>query len=97
MFEIALEYIGAILMLLGAFFLLISSYGLFKFKSLNNKIQASGIDSSFAIPLMLVGLWVFHPPAGGLCFTLLIFDLVVSPLGSHFLAKAGSSIIQKPK
>ncbi|MDX2469343.1 MAG: monovalent cation/H(+) antiporter subunit G [SAR324 cluster bacterium] len=92
MYEIALEYLGATLMLLGAAILAISSFGLFKFQSLNNKIQAGGIASSIALPLMLVGLSVVHPPAGGLCFTLLVFDLFVSPLASHLLAKAGSKI-----
>ena len=86
-----IEYFSAALMLVGATFILISSFGLLRFKTLNNKIQASGITSSFGLPVMIIGLWIFHPPAGGFCFALLLCNILVSPLSSHLLAKAGIS------
>lgn len=85
-----LEVISGILLLLGAFFSLSGSLGLFRFPDFFTRVHAASVTDSIATILIIVGLILltdFGLVAVKLVF-ILIFLLLTSPTAAHALAKS---------
>lgn len=85
-----LTWIGNILILSGAFFVLSGALGLIRFPDFFTRLHAASVIDSLGLPLILIGL-VIHMGAtltSVKIILLLLFILLVSPTAVHALSKA---------
>lgn len=88
------EWIAAILLVLGAFFMLIASIGLVRLKDLYMRMHASTKAPSLGIFLMVMAIIVyffrFWTSIEGLLIILFIF--MTTPIGSHMISRAAHAM-----
>ncbi len=83
------EWIAGILLVLGAFFMLIASIGMVKLPDLYMRIHAATKAPSLGIFLMMVGIIVYFlnwwTSIEGVVVILFVF--ITAPIGSHMISK----------
>ena len=85
-----MEIITAILLFLGALFMLVSAVGLVRFSDLYSRMHATTKATSFGLLLMVVGMGIFfHTGIVWLKAALVIFFIyLTAPLASHSIAQS---------
>ncbi len=85
------EIISGILLILGAFFMLIASIGMIKLPDLYMRMHAATKAPSLGIFLMVIGIVIYFfeiwASVGGLIVILFVF--ITAPLGSHMISRVG--------
>lgn len=84
--------IGALLVLLGAFVLLIAAIGLLRMPDSYNRIQVGTKASTASIALIMIGLAMVIPSWFGKFITILLFVMLTNPISSHILMRAAHKI-----
>lgn len=83
-----LEYIGAIITLIGSIFLFLGSLGIIRMPDSFNRIQAGTKASTLGTILTFLGILFLEPTWWGKMFILIIFIIITNPVSSHVLARA---------
>lgn len=83
-----LSLIGAIIVLLGAFVLLVAAIGLLRMPDSYNRIQVGTKASTAGIALIMLGLSMIIPGWFGKLFTVLLFVMLTNPVSSNVLMRA---------
>ena len=83
------EWISAILMVLGAIFILLSALGVLRFPDLYSRMHAATKASSFGVALMLIGISIWIPTPYIIIEALLIilFIYITAPIASHMIGR----------
>ena len=93
-----LKIIGALITLLGSFFLLLGSVGLIRMPDVFTRIQTGTKASTLGTILSLLGIGIIYLDIAGKIFLLIVFILITNPVSSHMLARAAHYIgIKKAK
>ncbi len=85
-----MELVIGILILVGAFFMLISALGILRFKDLFSRMHASTKATSFGLLLLIIGvslyfnIWSVYLKS----ILIIIFIYLTAPLAAHSLAKS---------
>lgn len=87
-----LDFIGAIITLIGAIFLFLGSLGLLRMPDVYNRIQAGTKASTLGTILSLLGIGIIMPGWYGKIIILIVFVLLTNPVSSHVLARAAHFI-----
>ena len=93
-----LEIIGDIFLLLGAISILTSAIGLIRMEDFFSRSHPAGINDSFSLPLILIGILLqIEPSLVMVKFILLIvFSMITASTASHALTKSAIHDL-KPK
>lgn len=83
-----LPLIGAVIVLVGAAFMLLASIGIVRMPDVYNRIQAGTKASTLGVVLALVGLGLYEPGWLPKLSVIAVFVLLTNPLSSHALARA---------
>ncbi|HHE38412.1 MAG TPA: monovalent cation/H(+) antiporter subunit G [Candidatus Cloacimonetes bacterium] len=85
-----MEIIGAIITLIGAFFLLLAALGLFRMPDVYNRMQAGTKATTMGTILFLIGLSISHIKCTCIpkIIILILFIIFTNPISSHALARA---------
>ncbi|MEN8224694.1 MAG: monovalent cation/H(+) antiporter subunit G [Bacteroidota bacterium] len=87
-----LEIAGAIVSLIGAFFILFASIGLLRMPDVYNRIQAGTKASTLGSILGLLGIGMIHPDWMLKIILLIVFVLISNPVSSHVLGRVAHYI-----
>lgn len=90
MIEATVLWLGNILILLGAFFVLTGALGVLRMPDFFSRLHPAGVTDSLGVPCILIGL-ICHSGLtliSGKLFLLMLFLLLTSPTACHALAKA---------
>jgi multicomponent Na+:H+ antiporter subunit G len=82
------DLIGALLALLGAFFLLLASLGLIRMPDVYNRMQAGTKATTLGSILIFGGVAFLAPAHWPRCAVLVLFIFLTNPLSSHALARS---------
>lgn len=88
--EPLLHWLGNILILVGAFFVLTGALGMLRMPDFFSRLHPAGVTDSLGIPCVLIGL-MLHTGltlVSGKLLLLMLFLLLTSPTACHALAKA---------
>lgn len=85
-----MEIVIGILILVGAFFMLISALGILRFKDLFSRMHASTKATSFGLLLLIIGVSLYFNmwPVYLKSILIIIFIYLTAPLAAHSLAKS---------
>jgi multicomponent Na+:H+ antiporter subunit G len=83
-----LKMAGALVTLLGSFFLFLGALGIVRMPDLYNRMQAGTKATTLGTILTLLGIGIYHPAWLGKMLLLVIFVAITNPLSSHALARA---------
>lgn len=83
-----LSLVGAVIVLIGAIFMLLASIGIVRMPDVYNRIQAGTKASTLGVVLALVGLGLYEPGWLPKLAVIALFVLLTNPLSSHALARA---------
>jgi multicomponent Na+:H+ antiporter subunit G len=88
------ELISGILLILGAFFMLIASIGMIKLPDLYMRMHAATKAPSLGIFLMVLGIIVyfFELWASVEGIIVILFVFITTPLASHMISRVGHSM-----
>lgn len=95
---ILLEWLVALMLLVGSFFTLVGAIGLLRLPDFFSRIHAASLTDSMCAPCIILGLMLqagFTLVTVKLAF-LVVFLFLTSPTASHALAKAALHGGQKP-
>ncbi|MDO5726554.1 MAG: monovalent cation/H(+) antiporter subunit G [Bowdeniella nasicola] len=83
--------IGAIIMLIGAFFVFVAAIGLLRFDDLLQRMHAAAKPQTFGTMLLMLGLALnLRGPTTVWALVLVVaFVLVTSPISAHLASRAG--------
>jgi multicomponent Na+:H+ antiporter subunit G len=84
------KIIISILILSGAFFILVAAIGILRFKDLYGRLHATTKATSFGLLLLLVGVSLFFNlfPVYVKALLIIIFIYLTAPLAAHSIAKS---------
>lgn len=84
------KIIISILILAGAFFILVAAIGLIRFKDLYSRLHASTKAPSFGILLIVLGVSIFFntPIVYLKGFFIIVFIYLTAPLAAHAIVKS---------
>lgn len=90
MIEPLLHWLGNILILTGAFFVLTGALGMLRMPDFFSRLHPAGVTDSLGIPCVLIGLMIHTglTLVSGKLLLLMLFLLLTSPTACHALAKA---------
>ena len=83
-----LDIIGALIVLVGAVFLVLAAVGVLRMPDPYNRIQAGTKASTLGVVLALVGLGIYEPAWLPKLLVIALFVLITNPVSSHALARA---------
>lgn len=86
------ELITSLLLLLGAFLMLISGIGIIRMPDLLTRMHATSKAGALGIGLMASGYMVFYSDDTSLvvrALAMVVFVIVTAPIAAHVLARAG--------
>lgn len=85
-----LEWVAAVLMILGSLLVLLSAIGLIRMPDLYTRLSASSKASSLGAMLILIGFAVTQQELAviGRAFATILFVLITVPVGAHALVRA---------
>ena len=86
-----LDIIGALIVLVGAVFLVLAAVGVLRMPDPYNRIQAGTKASTLGVVLALVGLGIYEPGWLPKLLVIALFVLITNPVSSHALARAAHS------
>lgn len=94
-----IKIIISILILLGAFFILIAAIGILRFKDLYGRLHATTKATSFGILLVLIGVSLFFNvyPVYVKSLLIIVFIYLTAPLAAHSIAKTFSAKSDPPE
>ena len=84
----ALQIAGALIVLLGAVFLVLAAIGIIRMPDPYNRIQAGTKASTLGVVLALIGLGMYEPAWLPKLLIIALFVLLTNPVSSHALARA---------
>lgn len=87
-----LEYIGAIVVLIGSIFLFLAALGLIRMPDVYNRVQAGTKASTLGTILTLFGIGLLMPFWAGKLVLLILFVVVTNPVSSHVFSRAAHNI-----
>lgn len=90
--DTTIEFIGAIIVLVGSVFILLAAIGLLRMPDFYTRIQAGTKASTLGTILTFVGLGFIMPDWLGKIIVLIFFILITNPISSHVLARAAHFI-----
>ncbi len=96
MLSTILTYTGYVLLVIGCFFLVVSSLGILRMPDLYNRLQAGTKASTLGAMCTIMGVGFLHPEWWVKCFLLTLFILMTNPLSSSVLARASLRSGVKP-
>ena len=84
------EILVSILLLLGAFFILVAAIGIIRFKDVLSRLHATTKATSFGILLLILAFITFYPSLFTIIKALLVivFIYLTAPLAAHSIAKS---------
>jgi multicomponent Na+:H+ antiporter subunit G len=84
------KIIISILILFGAFFILVAAVGILRFKDLYGRLHATTKATSFGLLLLLVGISLFFNifPVYVKALLIILFIYLTAPLAAHSIAKS---------
>lgn len=91
-----LNYIGYILISIGATFLLLGGLGIFRMPDFYTRIQAGTKASTLGAMSIVLGVGVLQPEWFIKTLVIVIFLAIANPLSSHALARGTHKAHQKP-
>ncbi len=98
---IILEYLTVIFLLIGGFFLLVGSIGLFRLPDFYMRLHAPTKASTLGIGSILVASIIFYSFQGeGVSikeFLITLFMFLTAPITAHMLSKAALHVRQPPR
>ncbi|WP_196159563.1 Na+/H+ antiporter subunit G [Reinekea sp. G2M2-21] len=98
---IILEYLTVIFLLIGGFFLLVGSIGLFRLPDFYMRLHAPTKASTLGIGSILVASIIFYSFKGdGVSikeFLITLFMFLTAPITAHMLSKAALHVRQPPR
>jgi len=83
-----IQMIGAIISLLGAFFLFLGALGVLRMPDVYNRMQAGTKATTLGSMLTLLGIGIAMPSWLMKLIILILFILFTNPISSHALARA---------
>lgn len=83
-----LEIIAALIVLIGALFLLLAGIGLLRMPDIYNRMQAGTKATTLGSLLVFGGLAMLNPDQWHKYLLLMIFIFLTNPISSHALARA---------
>ena len=85
-----IEFIAAIFLFLGSFFILVAAIGVVRFNDLYSRMHATTKATSFGLLLIIIGVSLFFSIAVVWLKALLviIFIYLTAPLAAHSIAKS---------
>lgn len=85
------DWLIALLMILGSLFVLVSVVGLLRLPDLYMRMHATTKTTSFGVVMILLGAVLALPNLETIIkgFLVIIFIFLTTPLGSHMISKAG--------
>ena len=85
------EWIAAVLLLLGSLLMLLSAIGLLRMPDLYNRLSAASKANSLGVIFLLAGFAVVQPDPSVVsrAIATIVFVLVTVPVASHAIARAG--------
>ncbi len=83
-----LELTGAMLLVVGAFFLLLGGLGLVRMPDLFNRIQAGTKTTTLGTVLSLLGVALMEPQWGWKLLLIALFILFTNPISAQVLARS---------
>ena len=83
-----LDIIGALIVLVGAVFLVLAAVGVLRMPDPYNRIQAGTKASTLGVVLALAGLGIYEPAWLPKLLVIALFVLITNPVSSHALARA---------
>lgn len=85
------EWISALFLLLGAFFMFLAGLGTYRFPDLYSRMHAATKAASFGVGLMLTGFVIYYFSWYYLIESILIvgFVFITAPIAAHMLGRAG--------
>ena len=83
-----LDFLGALLLLGGAFFLFLGGLGLYRMPDIYNRIQAGTKAVTLGSLALLLGVGLHHPDWWPKLLAVGLFVLLTNPIGSSTLARA---------
>ena len=85
-----MSMLGAIIILIGAFFLLLAAIGLFRMPDIYNRIQTGTKASTLGTILFLIGMSISYIEYTYITkiIILILFIIFTNPISSHALARA---------
>ncbi len=85
------EWISALFLLAGSFFMFLAGLGTFRFPDLYSRMHAATKAASFGLGLMLTGFVIYYFDWYYLFESLLIvmFVFITAPIAAHMLGRAG--------
>lgn len=86
-----IDAIGAVFLLIGAFFLLVAALGTIRFPDLYTRMHAASKASSFGIGFMLIGVAIYFgtPTVVGKSIAAIIFIFLTTPIAASMIGRAG--------
>jgi multicomponent Na+:H+ antiporter subunit G len=93
------KIIISILILLGAFFILVAAVGIFRFKDLYGRLHATTKATSFGMLLLLIGVSLFFNifPVYVKALLIILFIYLTAPLAAHSIAKSFANDSENPE
>lgn len=89
--SLVLEYLAGALLMIGALFTLIGSWGLAKFSDFYRRLHGPTKASTLGVGCILVGACLFFASRGELGVQqalIAVFLFITAPVGAHLLVKA---------
>ena len=83
-----LPILGALVVFVGAVFMVLASLGVLRMPDPYNRIQAGTKASTLGVVMALVGLGIYQPDWLPKMIVIALFVLITNPLSSHALARA---------
>lgn len=83
-----LDILGALVVLVGAAFLVLAAVGVLRMPDPYNRIQAGTKASTLGVVLALIGLGIYEPAWLPKLAVIALFVLITNPVSSHALARA---------
>jgi len=86
-----IEWLAAVLLLLGSLLMLLSAIGLLRMPDLYNRLSAASKATSLGVIFLLTGFAAVQPDPSviGRVLATIVFVLVTVPVASHAIARAG--------
>lgn len=89
--ELILDWIGTVFLLLGSTFVLIAAIGLRRFPDLLARLHAAAKPQAVGLIFLMLGVSVSVriPMVVWTCVLVVLFQLITSPISAHMAARAG--------
>ncbi len=91
-----IHYIGYFLVFLGAIFLFLGAFGIFRMPDFYTRLQAGTKSSTLGAMSLILGVGLMQPEWFFKTLIIVIFIAISNPISSHALARGAYKTHQKP-